>query len=48
MSGTSVIAKFSMSLRMCTKNIVFSFISTKTYGVDTKKNRLSETVLLST
>ena len=36
-----------LSLRVCTRKIIFYF-STKTYVVGTQKNRLNETILLST
>ena len=39
--------KAGLWLRVCNKNLIFLF-STKTYVVGTQKNRLNETVLLST
>ena len=59
MSGTSIIAKISVSLiydtvehhRPLVKSTLqnnSSYFSTKTYVVGTQKNRLNETVLLST
>ena len=37
-----------LKLRERNENLSFSYFSTKTYDVGTQKNRLNETVLLST
>ena len=37
-----------LKLRVYNQNLIFSYFSTKTHVVGTQKNRLNETVLLST
>ena len=46
--GIKTIKVFQSSRQECVINNWFSYFSTKTYVVGTQKNRLDETVLLST
>ena len=47
-SGSKLFAKIQAPRLECVPENYFSYFSTKTYVVGTQKNRLDETVLLST